>query len=178
MHPLFIKLARHAVLVMAMALAGGCASYSGSNLVPGQSSQADARMSLGEPAAIHKAPAGQPYAESWEYPHGPAGRDTYMVRFDSGGRFVASEQVLTVNNTAKIEYGKAGRDDVRKILGRPGLKFPLNNGGEMWDYAALTTEGVPRKIRITVTFDRNGTAVSGGESFDPEEWSFDGGAAL
>ena len=155
-------------LVLALLL-GGCASYSGSSLVPGTANQTDVRQLMGEPAAVHKS-VGAPGGESWEYPRGPFGRHTYMVRFDTVGKMTSIDQVLSVAHTAKIAWGQATRDDVLKLLGRPGTVYPVRSGGEMWDYAAMS-EGLPRKIRIVVSFDTSGRAVSGGESYDPEEFS-------
>ena len=164
--------------LLSFALAGllaaslsGCASYSGSSLVPGAATQAEVRQLMGEPAAIHKGGGSANTTESWEYPSGPAGRHTYMVRFDARGTVTSIDQVLTVAHTAKIAWGQATRDDVRKILGRPGAVFPVRSGGELWDYAALATDGHPRRIRIVVSFDTAGRAVSGGESYDAEEFS-------
>lgn len=166
-------------LVLGFLLAG-CASYSGGSLTPGVAAQADVRQLMGEPAAIHKDDSGQTVAEWWEYPRGPVGRHTFMVRFDARGTVTAIDQVLTVAQTAKIAWGQATRDDVRKMLGRPAGVFPVRGGGEMWDYAALATDGRPRKIRIVVSFDTAGHAVSGGESYDWEEFSpnADGGSTL
>lgn len=171
-------------MLSSLAMLSACASYSGSSLVPGTASVAEVRQLMGEPAAIHKAASRQdkassgPAVESWEYPRGPAGRHTYMVRFDAGGKVTAIDQVLTVAQTAKIAWGQATRDDVRALLGRPGTVYPVRNGGEMWDYAALS-EGLPRPIRLVVSFDAGGRAVAGGESYDHEEWSpnADGGSS-
>jgi hypothetical protein len=149
----------------------GCASYSGSSLNPGTASQADVRTVMGAPAAVHPAPAGASFVESWEYPRGPLGRHTYMARFDRNGKLVALDQVLTVSTVARIRMGQDGREDVARLLGRPGQVFPLRDGGEAWDYAAYAEGGQMRKIRIVVNFDKAGRAVSGGESFDMEEWS-------
>lgn len=151
----------------------GCASYSGSSLTPGAAAQAEVRQLMGEPAAIHPGGSGVSAAgagESWEYPRGPLGRHTYMVRFDARGTVTSIDQVLTVAQTAKIAWGQATRDDVRKLLGRPADVYPVRSGGELWDYAALATDGHPRKIRIVVSFDTAGRAVSGGESYDWEEF--------
>ena len=158
-------------LVAGLLIVTGCASYSGSSLVPGAATQAEVRQVMGEPAAIHKADKGEAgqTAESWEFPRGPAGRHTFMVRFDAGGKVTAIDQVLTGAQTAKIAWGQATREDVRKTLGGPAQTSPAGNGGEMWDYAAMSTDGHPRKIRLIVTFDSLGRAVSGGESFDVEE---------
>ena len=157
----------------------GCASYSGSSLIPGQSSQADARALMGEPAGKYAAPAGEAFAESWEYPRGPLGRHTYMARFDQAGKLVAIDQVLTVQTTAKIKIGSARRNEVLAILGRPALVAPDRRGGEYWDYAAYSSDGAPRKIRLVVTFDREGVVTAAGESYDPEDQSpnFGGGSS-
>ena len=149
----------------------GCASYSGSGLVPGHSSQAEARVLMGEPAGKYQAPAGEAFTESWEYPRGPLGRHTYMARFDNSGKLVAIDQVLTVQTAAKIKIGSAKRGDVMALLGRPGMVSPDRKGGEYWDYAAYANDGAPRKIRLVVTFDKDGIATAAGESYDPEEFS-------
>ena len=149
----------------------GCASYSGSSLKPGASSQTEVRTVMGAPAAVHPAPASAAYSESWEYPRGPLGRHTFMARFDKSGKLIALDQVLTVSTVARIRMGQDGRDDVARLLGRPGAIFPLRDGGEAWDYAAYAEGGQIRKIRLVVNFDKSGRAVSGGESYDMEEWS-------
>ena len=157
-------------LVAALFLLAGCASYSGSSLAPNAATQVEVRQLMGEPAAIHKGGSGATAVESWEYPRGPMGRQTYMVRFDARGIVTSIDQVLTVAHTARIAWGQATREDVRRLLGRPAGVYPVRSGGELWDYAAMS-EGHPRKIRIVVSFDTGGHAVSGGESFDWEEFS-------
>lgn len=154
----------------------GCASYSGSSLKPGASTQADARSVMGEPAAKHAFAAGAPYVESWEYPRGPFGRHTFMLRFDAQGKLNAIDQVLTVGNVARIRIGEDGRTEVSRLLGRPATVFPLRGGGEAWDYAAYANDGQMRKIRLIVNFDERGRASSAGESYDFEEFSPNGGA--
>ncbi len=168
-----------AVLAALALWLAGCASYSGSSLTPGAAAQAEVRQLMGEPAAIHPGGSGVSAAgagESWEYPRGPLGRHTYMVRFDARGTVTSIDQVLTVAQTAKIAWGQATRDDVRKLLGRPAGVYPVRSGGELWDYAALATDGHPRKIRIVVSFDTAGRAVSGGESYDWEEFNPNAGS--
>lgn len=133
------------------------------------STASDTRALMGEPAAVHRASDGAAYAESWEYPRGPYGRHTYMARFDRGGTLVAIDQVLTVETAARIRIGQDGRDEVRRLLGRPAMVFPLRGGGEAWDYAAHASDGQRRRIRIIVNFDARGVVESAGESYDPEE---------
>jgi outer membrane protein assembly factor BamE (lipoprotein component of BamABCDE complex) len=170
MNPLFSLMRPFSTFLTATALVG-CASYSGSSLKPGASSQADVRSLMGTPAAVHPAAANAAFSESWEYPRGPVGRHTFMARFDRNGKLVAIDQVLTVSTVARIRMGQDGREDVTRLLGRPGAVFPLRDGGEAWDYAAYADTGHPRKIRIVINFDKSGRAVAGGESYDPEEWS-------
>ena len=170
MNPIFLLALRLSFLLATTALFG-CASYSGSSLKAGASSQADVRATMGTPAAIHPAPANAAYSESWEYPRGPLGRHTFMARFDRNGKLVALDQVLTVSTVSRIKMGQDGREDVTRLLGRPGMVTPTRDGGESWDYAAYAEGGHMRKIRIVVTFDKAGRAVAGGESGDVEEWS-------
>ena len=170
--PISIPLLANTVFIgLLAALLGGCASYSGSSLSSGTSGQVDTRALMGKPAAIHPAPPGAAYTESWEYPRGPLGRHTFMARFDRQGKLVAIEQVLTVETVARIRMGQDTRDDVRRLLGRPGMVFPVRSGGEAWDYAAYPGKSDMRKIRLSVTFDQRGFATAAGESYDPEDFN-------
>ena len=157
-------------VVCLLALLAGCASYTGTNLVPGTSNQADARALMGAPAAVHKAPPGANYAESWEYPHGPMGRHTFMVRFDAAGKLVRVDQVLTALTLASLHYGADDMQSVRDLLGRPGLVTGPHRiyGGPIWDYFAFDGQ---RKIILSVSFDAKGVVMAAGEAPDPEELS-------
>ncbi len=164
--------------IVVLCALGGCASYSGSSLQTGAAGHAETRAAMGEPAAVHAAPPGAAYTESWEYPRGPLGRHTFMARFDRQGKLVAIDQVLTVETVARIRMGQDTRDDVRRLLGRPGMVFPGRSGGEAWDYAAYPGKSDMRKIRLSVTFDERGFATAAGESYDPEDFNplSDGGS--
>lgn len=165
-----------AALSFAAALLSGCASYTGAALQPGASTQADARALMGPPAAVHKAPPGAGYAESWEYPHGPMGRHTFMARFDAAGKLVRVDQVLQAKNLATITYGTDTQAEVRALLGRPGvISGPSRRyGGQVWDYFAYDGQ---RKIILSVSFDPQGRAQAAGEAPDPEETSPNDGTA-
>ena len=158
------------VAALALWALSGCASYSGSSLKAGTATRADVRALMGEPVAVHPAPAGAAYAESWEYPRGPLGRHTFMARIDGAGRLVAIDQVMTLATVAQIRIGQDNREAVRRLLGRPAMIFPARGGGEAWDYAAYADGGRPRKVRISVTFDAAGVAQAAGESYDPDDW--------
>jgi hypothetical protein len=162
-------------LLFAAAVLCGCASYTGSALQPGVSTQADTRALMGAPAAVHKAPPGAGYTESWEYPHGPMGRHTFMARFDAAGKLVRVDQVLQAKTLAAIHYGTDTQADVRALLGRPGTITGPNRlyGGEIWGYAAYDGQ---RKIILSISFDAQGRAQAAGEAPDPEEVSPNDGA--
>ena len=123
-------------------------------------------MLMGEPVAMHKAPAGLPYAESWEYPRGPFGGHTYMVRINASGQVAQIDQVLTRQTVAQVKIGADTRNEVRKLLGRPGRVMPERAGGEYWDYYAINLEGRPRPVILSVSFDGNGVASATGERDD------------
>lgn len=160
---------RAIVVMLSVWALSGCASYSGSSLKAGTATQADVRSRMGEPVAVHSQPAGAAYVQSWEYPRGPLGRHTFMVRFDGAGRLVAIDQVLTLATVVQIRIGQDKREDVRRLLGRPAMIFPARGGGEAWDYAAYADGGRPRLVRISVAFDTSGIALAAGESDDPED---------
>lgn len=144
----------------------GCASYSGGGLAPG-ASQADVRAKMGEPAAVHKT-AGPGYAEFWEYSRGLGGRDTFMVRFDAGGKMVRIDQVRTEATLRQIRVGVDDEKAVREMLGRPDRDAGPSRfyGGPIWDYYAR----VPgMRTIISVTFDRGGKVAAVGSMTDPDE---------
>jgi hypothetical protein len=143
----------------------GCASYSGSSLKPGIATPADTRALMGAPFAVHKAASGADYAISWEYPHGPMGRYTYMVRFDARERLLRIDQVLQVANVRALTIGLSTHDDVRDLFGRPGIITAKDYQGlESWDYFAIENL---RNIIIRVAFDADGRVRTAGEAPDP-----------
>jgi hypothetical protein len=152
---------------------GGCASYTGGGLTPGVSTETDTRATMGTPFAVHKAPPGADYAESLEYPHGPAGRQTYMARFDAGGKLVRVEQVLTEQTVAKIRIGVDNMQSVSALLGRPGQNTGPSRqyGGAVWDYYA---NDMQRHIILSVSFDRSGVVTAAGWMDDPMDFVPDG----
>jgi hypothetical protein len=156
-------------LLLLFNLLCGCASYSGSSLKPGIATEADTRALMGAPYAVHPAAPGAGYARSWEYPRGPMGRQTFMVRFDEQGRLLRVDQVLQVKNVQALTIGLSTRDDVRDLFGRPGYVTRRNfQGHESWDYFA---KDGGRRIIIGVTFDGDGRVLAAGEVADPEETS-------
>ena len=145
-----------------------CASYGGRGLAPGRSTESEVRAVMGAPFAEHPAEPGQDHARSLEYPRGPAGRHTYMARIDAAGTLVRIDQVLDEKFLRLIKPGVSTRDDVRRVLGRPGfVAAPHRLRGESWDYYGLDFQ---TRIILYVSFDANGVVASASKGVDPAEY--------
>ncbi len=95
------------------ALLAGCANFTAvSSGMPAQQVQAK----LGTPETVRKNADG---SEVWEYPGGPLGRQTYMVTLGSDRAVREVHQVLNDEYFSKVHAGMS-RDDVRRLLGKPG----------------------------------------------------------
>src|SRR3979409_1692765 len=77
------------------ALIAGCASYSGSGLVPGQSTVEDVEAGIGAPALVREAADGE---KTLWYPRLPLGRESFAARIDPDGTLLSLEQRLTGEN--------------------------------------------------------------------------------
>jgi outer membrane protein assembly factor BamE (lipoprotein component of BamABCDE complex) len=133
-----------------VALFAGCASYSGSNLVAGSSTEAQVEASMGRPAMV--AHVGD---ETWlYYPRGEFARQTFVARIGPNGVLRGIEQRLTVANISKIQIGKSNMEDVRLLLGPPQqvTYFPLSKL-TAWEYKILDN---PIKRELDVEFSADG----------------------
>ena len=165
----FLSLSSKLLCAVFFAVLAGCAAYTGASLQPGVSTEADVRAVMGQPFAVHPAPPGADYAQSLEYPHGPAGRQTYMARLDASGKLLRVEQVLQERTLAKIRVGVDNMQSISALLGRPGQYTGPNRlyGGATWDYFANDQQ---RHIIISVSFDRNGVVAATGSMTDPMDF--------
>src|SRR6267154_5667503 len=94
---------------------GGCASYSGADLKPGQSMLDDVRASMGEPVARWADPDG---SLQLSYPRGPAGYHSFMVYLDAAGRLRRIDNVMDEASFNRISKGMTEAEVVR-VLGPP-----------------------------------------------------------
>lgn len=100
-------------LVVLVASLWSCASVS--PVTSGMDAmQVQAKM--GRPETVRKNPDG---SETWEYPGGPLGRQTYMVNLGSDRAVKDVRQVLSEEYFSKVIPGMS-RDEVRRLLGKPG----------------------------------------------------------
>lgn len=140
-----------AILALVTALSG-CASYDGYSLKPGVATADQVRTTMGAPVNIHADPDG---GESWEYPRGPMGLETYMVRLDRNGVMQAIDQVLDDRGFARIQVGKSRREDVLRAIGTPWRQLEFARRNEVaWDYRFRDAWGYPSQF--SVIFDQTG----------------------
>ncbi len=118
-----------ALAVAALTLAG-CAALQPPSF-PAGTSMAEVEARLGKPRDIVKAPDGDAV---WQYPNGPAGQTTYMVRMGADQRVKSVTQALTLTTFAKIQRGTP-EGDVRLLLGPPGeTMYFARMDEETWSY--------------------------------------------
>jgi len=149
------------LLAPVLALVAGCAGLAPS--IPPGTSMAAAESRLGRPGNVVKAPDGDTV---WQYPTGPAGQTTFMVRFGPDQRTKAAYQALTVQEFAKIRPG-IGRDEVRLLLGPPGetMRFERMDE-EVWSYRYQASASDNRIFNVH--FDvRAGQVRRTSDQFDP-----------
>ena len=93
--------------------AAGCDRVATGELQAGQSTVADMKLKMGEPASVYR----EGDKEVWEYPLGPAGVRTYMMTVNAQGTLEKIDQVLVDANFKRIQPGMT-ITEVRRILGR------------------------------------------------------------
>ena len=135
--------------------ASACASYSGSSLRAGSSTEAEVRATMGAPATELTSPDG---TRSLFYPKGPMGTETFLVTIARDGTVGDIRNVLTDDTFSSIAPGMT-EQDVLRMIGPPGktTPFPISNN-HAWDYRFMDTWGY--YAIFSVTFDANGIVVS------------------
>lgn len=123
-------LLRAAAGALAALLVSGCASFSGSSLVPGKSTEAEIRALMGPPDETIKLDTGD---TEWFYTR-PAARQTYAIVVGPDGRFRASEQRLDRTYIDRIRSGWTIKE-VRTLLGPPDrvVRFERQQR-DVWTY--------------------------------------------
>src|SRR3954468_22062610 len=128
------RMNRTAYKFIALIIAG-CASYSGSGLVPGQSSVDDVVAVMGQPALIRDVGGEKVY---W-YPRLPMARESFAARIDPQGTLIAIEQRLAPEYISRIIPNKSTSEDVLDILGPPYRIYPYPRmQREAWEYQLRT----------------------------------------
>ncbi len=150
---------RCGALVLAGALAG-CGVFQSPASLPAGASIDVARASFGGPGAEHALPGG---ATRLEYRRG---RDTYMLDFDSAGRFVGSRQVLDLPTFATILPGMS-QEDVLTRIGHPAFVFPIGwQQQQVWNYRFGGPEGDCFVFQVSIA-NATQRVVETGRGVDP-----------
>jgi hypothetical protein len=114
-------------LAAAALLVAGCAALAPPDFPPG-TPMAEVEARMGKPPGVAKAPDGDTL---WQF---PTGQRTYVVRFGADQRVRSIEQVMTLQQFAKIRPGLT-RDEVRALLGPPGQTTTFGRlNEEVWSY--------------------------------------------
>jgi hypothetical protein len=128
-----------------LVLAAGCASFPG--IRPGTPAP-EIRAKFGAPEAVWKNPDG---SETWEYPLGPVGVQTYMITLGPQQTVREVRQVLTPEYLENVQPGMS-RDEVRRMIGKPGEPYFAARDEEVWTWRIQ--EFHFRHRRFHALFDR------------------------
>ena len=151
------------VISVAAILGSGCASLAPPSFAPG-TTMSEVESRLDKPRDVVKAPDGDTV---WQYPNGPVGQTTYIVRFGPDQRVKSVHQALTLEQFAKIRPGTTTQDDIRLLLGPPGetMSFSRMNE-EVWSYR-YQASGSDNRI-FNVHFDaKTGAVRTTSDQIDP-----------
>ena len=151
-------------------LLAGCASYSGSHLIPGKSTAAEVEATMGAPREKIAIAGG---VTRWFYPRGPMGQETYAINVGADGLVQGVEQTLTYENVEKIRASTMTSRDILALIGPPNkiMRFE-GRQRDAWEYRMyyidwkvltleLSDDGVVRTVQFQD--DPNHNVPSGGE---------------
>jgi hypothetical protein len=134
-----------------LGLLAGCASFSGSSLVPGQSTAKDVEALMGAPADRIRLPDGD---TNWYYPRQPTGRMMFVMRMSPDGVLRSREQVLTEENLVRLVRGVTTRAQAREIVGPPWRTAGFERQQrEVWEYYMYNVEQVDYFLYLQFSYD-------------------------
>ena len=134
----------------------GCASYSGYDLVPGKSTQAEAETMMGAADQRLKLANGD---SALYFSRLPIGRAMYVLTFSPDGVMKTREQRMQYAYFAKVVANSWGKKEVAELLGPPGRAGRFDRQKRDWweyryrqdmDYRVVwvqfSDEGVVREV--------------------------------
>lgn len=123
----------------------GCDFAAQKELQSGVSSKDDVLVKMGKPTMIWEEKDG---SSLYEYPRGPEGHVTYMVKINGDGKYMGMENILTEANFNKISVGMT-RDDIRRRLGRPTQTSVLElKKEEVWTWKHFRNNNESRLFHV------------------------------
>jgi outer membrane protein assembly factor BamE (lipoprotein component of BamABCDE complex) len=151
------------ILTTLLGALGACDWLAQQELKPGQSTADDVRRLMGKPDMIWEENDGTQFLE---FPRAPEGSETLVVEIGPDGKYRATRNILVPENFARVAPGMS-RDDVRRLLGRPGetARFAPKPDEEVWSWRYRG--GVDTEI-FDVYFGGDGRVLRTGKSQDPK----------
>lgn len=132
----------------------GCAALEPATQLQRGQSEAEIVQRMGAPTGRHALPSG---ATRLEFARGPAGRTTWMVDLDPGGRLSSAEQVLHAGHFAQVSDGMTGAELLR-LLGRPAERAGEWQNRQTWSWRYVTNDC----LWFRVTLSADGRTLGGG----------------
>ncbi len=127
--------------------------------LPRGAREAEVRARLGTPTGSYALGEG---ARRLEFATGPYGRTTWMADIDAGGHLLRLAQVLREAQFHSVQDGM-GREDLLRLLGRPGEVRGKWRGGQIWHWRYPTNDC----LWAVVDLDAEGR-VQGGVALMPD----------
>ncbi len=133
-------------------------------LEEGVSTEVEIRKQFGDPVTVTVGPDG---TRTLDYPRQPEGWTNFVIQIAPDGKMSSLRQLLNPDNFGRVKAG-LGRDDVRKLLGRPAkmVRYDLKKE-EVWDWRFK--EGGQISKLFSVTFDATGKVSTSAVADDPRE---------
>jgi outer membrane protein assembly factor BamE (lipoprotein component of BamABCDE complex) len=142
----------------------GCDQVAQKELQVGASSKDDVLVKMGKPTMIWEEKDG---SALYEYPRGPEGHQTYMVKIAADGKYQGMDNILNEGNFNKVAAGMT-RDDIRRQLGRPTETTMVQlKKEEMWTWKYMRNNSESRRFHVMM--DAEGKVVRTEYSDDPKK---------
>jgi hypothetical protein len=150
-------------VLLAAALAAGCASFDGRGLEPGKSTAAEVEALMGAPAHRVARPDGN---TALYFSRLPEGRAVYVVTVGSDGVMKSIEQRLVRSSLKFIFAGTSTMNDVRELFGPPGSEGRFERlARTWWEYKYVDYD---MRRMIWVQFSDDGVVREVLDTTDPE----------
>lgn len=152
-----------ALLLFLAFVASSCGVMRPPGMLPPGTPIDEARHSFGGPTGQYPLPNG---GTRLEFAQGSFGKQTFMLDFDSGGRLVTTQQVLTPVTFATIAPGMS-QVDVLSRIGRPASIFPIGwQNLRVWNYRFGGLEGDCVLFQVSIS-NATGLVTEAGQGYDP-----------
>jgi hypothetical protein len=152
------------VAAVLTAMLAGCASFNGSQLVPGKSTGAEAEKLMGAPDQSLKLVNGD---TALYFSRLPLGRAMYVVTVGPDGVMKSIEQRMEYKTFAQVALNVSTKKDVGELLGPPGRQGRFDRQQrDWWEYRYRL---MPDYRVVWVQFSDDGVVREMLDMLDPDE---------